>query len=48
MYSKPYIPILLTVYNNINMKKVIKFVKSVKLLDVKLLNQLNVPWSLSI
>ena len=41
-FIKPYIPILLTVCNNINMKNVIKFVKSVKLLDVKLLNQLNV------
>ena len=35
--------ILLTVYNNTSMKNVmIKFVKSVKLLNVKLLNQLNV------
>ena len=28
------------------MKNVIKFVKSVKLLDIKLLNQLNVLWFL--
>ena len=39
---KPYIPILLTVCNNIDMKNVIKFAKSVKSLDVNLLNQLNV------
>ena len=35
-------PILLTVCNNISMKNVIKRVKSVKLLNVKLLNKLNV------
>ena len=38
IYSKPYIPILLTVCNNISMKNVIKRVKSVKLLNVKSLN----------
>ena len=43
MYSKPYIAILLTVCNNITMKNVINFVKSVQSLDVKLLNQLNLP-----
>ena len=32
----------------INMKNVIKFVKSVESLDVKLLNQLNVLWFLLI
>ena len=37
IYSKPYIPILLTVCNNISIKNVIKCVKSVKLLNVKLL-----------
>ena len=37
-------PILLTVCSNINMKNVMKFVKSVKLLGAKLLNQLNLPW----
>ena len=42
IYSKPYIPTLLAVSNNISMKNVIKFVKTVKSLNVKLLNQLNV------
>ena len=36
-YSKLYIPILLTVCKNISMKNVIKRVKSVKLLNAKLL-----------
>ena len=35
-------PVLLTVCHNISMKKVIKHVKPVKLLNVKLLYQLNV------
>ena len=35
-------PILLTVCNNVSMENVIKFVESVKSLNVKLLNQLNV------
>ena len=39
MYSKPYIPILLTACNNVSMKNVIKLVKLVNLLNVKLLNQ---------
>ena len=36
-----YIPILLTVCNNISMKNVIKCVESINLLNVKVLNQLN-------
>ena len=35
-------PILLTVCNNVSMENVIKFGESVKSLNVKLLNQLNV------
>ena len=35
-------PVLLKVCNNVNMKNVVKIVESVKSLDVKLLNQLNV------
>ena len=35
-------PILLTVCNNSGMKNVIKHLKSVKLLNVKFFNQLNV------
>ena len=42
VYTASHTPILLTVYNNIKMKNVIKVVKSVKSLDAKLLNQLNV------
>ena len=38
-FSKPYIPILLNVCSNASMKNVIKFVKLVKLLNVKFLIQ---------
>ena len=38
IYSKLYITILLTLCSNVSMKNVIKRVKSVKLLNVKLLN----------
>ena len=40
--------ILLTACNNINMKNMIKFAKSVESLDAKLLYQLNVLWFLLI
>ena len=42
IYSKPYIPILSAVCNNVSMKNVIKRVKTAKLLNVKLFNPLNV------
>ena len=51
MYNKPYLPILLIVCNIISMKNVIKFIKSVKSLNVKLLNvnvKLSVLWFLLI
>ena len=35
IYSKPCIPILLTVCNNVSMKNVMKCVKLIKLLNVK-------------
>ena len=41
IYSKPYIPVLLTVCNNVGTKNVIKLVKLVNLLNVKLLNQVH-------
>ena len=41
MNKSVHIPILMPVCNNISMKNVIKLVKSVKLLNVKLFNQLN-------
>ena len=40
--ARPYLPIFLTVYNNISMKTVIKIVKSVESINFTLLNQLNV------
>ena len=40
--------ILLAAYNNISMKNVIKFVKSVKSLNITLLNQLYALWLLLI
>ena len=51
IYSKLYIPILLTVCKNISMKNVTKFIKSVKPLNVKMLNvnvKLNILWFLLI
>ena len=39
IYSKHYIPIFLTVCNNVSMKNVIKLVKSVKLFNIKLFNE---------
>ena len=42
MHFKPYIPILLPVCNNISKKYVIKCVKLVKLLNIKLLYELDV------
>ena len=41
-------PILLTVYDNISMKNVMKCVNSVKLLNVKLLNVRSVKCSQSV
>ena len=41
IYSKPHMPILLTVCTDICVKNVIKCVKSVQLLNVKLLKELN-------
>ena len=37
----PYIPVLLTVCNNVSMENVINLVKLVNLLNVKLLNQVS-------
>ena len=37
----PYIPVLLSVCNNVSMENVINLVKLVNLLNVKLLNQVS-------